>query len=161
MRKIDDDQLARLTDEIRNLSRQVAALEGERNYLDERRNLSDEIAMLKEQIEDYKIKRLRQTEEHETEKREVKHMVGLERKRQEFEHEQAMKEVEAARREAVLEVREANLEQNRKEFEDRMKFITERFTTEVSYLKEIMEVLADRLPSVNVELNRELRSVDG
>jgi len=62
---------------------------------------------------------------------EVEHKVGLERKRQEF-------EVDEARRTAMLEVKEENLKAQQERFEKQMDFITERFEQEVGYLKDIL-----------------------
>ena len=71
-------------------------------------------------------------------------MVGLERKRQEF-------EINQARRETPVAVREENLDADRKRFETQMAFTTERFASEVGYLKELMGEVLDRLPTVRVD----------
>jgi hypothetical protein len=153
--------LAELTDEIKVLSKEVASLVGEREYLQETRSLSEEVLYLKENIEDLKLKELRIREEQETEKRETRHMVGLERKRQEFEAEQKLHEIGLAKQEAVLEVREQNLDAERQAFEKQMKFITDRMTSETGYLREIMESILKRLPDVNVALEREFAGTNG
>lgn len=75
---------------------------------------------------------------------EVEHMLGLERKRQEF-------EMQSARREAVLTVREENLKADRDRFDAQMEFHDRRFTEEVGYLKEMIGTLAERLPTAHSE----------
>ena len=151
-----NDKIEELTEEIRALTEQIAGLQGEKAYLEERRILNEELINLKEKIEDYKIQRARQKEEHDKDRREVEHMVGLERNNQEFDAAQAMKEIEHGRREAVIDVREEALKDEREKFEKQMEFITNRFATEVGYLKEIFETAMDRVPNVDVSLLREV-----
>jgi flagellar motility protein MotE (MotC chaperone) len=79
-------------------------------------------------------------------------MVGLERRRQEF-------EIGSAKREVTLGVREENLKADRERFEQQMKFTEERFDAEVKYLKDLMGEILKRLP--NVEVNKTLEVVDG
>lgn len=79
-------------------------------------------------------------EKYEAREREIEHMLGLERKRTEF-------EVTSAKREAVLTVREENLKADRERFESQMSFHEKRFTEEVGYLKEMIGTLAERLPT--------------
>jgi DNA repair exonuclease SbcCD ATPase subunit len=150
-----DQQFDALTEEIRGLAREIAKLQGEKDNLEGIRSLSDEVLYLKESIEDLKIKELRLREEQEKEKRETRHMVGLERKRQEFEAEQHIQEIDLAKQEAVLVVREENLDSEREAFEKQMEFITDRLTSETGYLREIMESILGRLPDVSVTLERE------
>lgn len=147
--KTRDESLERLTDEIATLSKLVAELKGEAAAFDERRSLQAKIEELRKSIETLKISEARIKEDHEREKREVQHMVGLERKRQEWEHAKAMEQVESARREAVLDVREENLGKEREAFETQMKFVTERFTQEVSALQGMLVKL---LPSIDIAL---------
>ena len=142
------DQLRATTKELRE---EIAGLKAEREARKRERVLHDETLRLKEQIEDLKIEKGRLTEDNQREIREVRHMVGLERKRQEFEAEQAKKDVEAAKRTATLEVREENLAAERQTFDDHMEFREKRFTEEVDYLKDLMGQILDRLPTVNVD----------
>lgn len=94
-----------------------------------------EINTLKEEIEDLRIAKKGKEWDYEKREMEVEHKVGLERKRQEF-------EVEQAKREAIVSVREENLDADKKRFEEQMTFIETRFSSEVGYLKEIVgEVL--------------------
>lgn len=79
--------------------------------------------------------------------REVEHKVGLERKRQEF-------EIEQAKRETSVTVREENLSADRKRFEEQLEFHQTRFETEVKYLHEMAEKLMERLPSADIKISR-------
>lgn len=102
--------------------------------------LSKKISDQRKELETQKIEKARREEEFEKREREIEHKVGLERTRQEFEMEQA-------KREATVTVREENLSADRKRFEEQMKFQEERFTKEVGYLKEMLEAIVQRLPS--------------
>jgi chromosome segregation ATPase len=135
---------AELLSEIRGLRKDLSDASKERDELRDRTRLEGEITSLKKQVADLEIRRGKLTEDHEREKREVTHMVGLERKRQEF-------EIDQARRETTVSVREENLAADRKRFEDQMKFTTERFESEVGYLKGLMGEVLDRLPHVTVD----------
>lgn len=146
-----DQQLVDLTTEIRNLSREVASLRGERDNLESIRSLETERLSLIESIEDLKIKKARVEEEHQREIREVKHQVGLEKKRQDWEHEQQLKAVATARQEAVLEVREENLTADKARFEETMEFERKEFGKQVTYLKDLMGQILDRLPTIKVD----------
>ena len=114
------------------------------------RAFPSEILKLREEIEDLKIAKSRLTEEHAREDRELRHMIGLEKKRQEVEVEQATKS-------AVLAVQEENLAADRKRFADEMAFQRSRFEEEVGYLKGMMADIRARLPNVNVALEGKMR----
>lgn len=146
-----DETYDQLLEELRALRKSVAELKGERDAVREEVSLADRIRALKEEITAKEIEKARLVEDHERETREVTHMVGLERKRQEFEAEQARKEIEFARTETTLAVREENLSADRARFEDEMKFTRERFEKEIGYLKELMVEVLGRLPTVSVE----------
>lgn len=140
-RRDDTDELL---EEIRGLRRDVAALKGEREALREEAALADSIQTLKVKVEDLKIEKGRLTEEHAREKREVEHMVGLEKNRQKVEMEQAT-------RDAKLTVREENLAADKDRFDKHVEFIEERFGEEVGYLKDLMGQVLGRLPTVSVD----------
>lgn len=130
--------------EIRGLRTDLRDAKQERDEAKARVKLEGEITALKKDIAGLEIRRDKITEDHEREKREVKHMVGLERKRQEF-------EIDQAKRETTVTVREENLAADRARFEEQMKFLTDRFEQEVGYLKEAFESVLDRLPTVTVD----------
>lgn len=144
-RRTDDEDVQALTEEIRELHKDVASLKGERDAIRDDLKLSDRVRALKEEIEKLTIERDRKQEEHDRERRDVEHMVGLERKRQTVENDQA-------RRDATLTVREENLTADKARFDEHVKFIEKRFTDEVGYLKELMTEVLTRLPTVDVNM---------
>lgn len=146
-----DRQTKQLDDAVLALQQEIADLKAERAAVTTERDAAKRVKSLQEQISRLEIDKGKIVEDNAREKREVTHMVGLERKRQEFEAEQARKGIETARAQAVLEVREENLKQEREAFEAHMKFQNDRFTAEVGYLKDLMGQILDRLPTVTVD----------
>jgi len=73
-------------------------------------------------------------------------MIGLEKKRQEV-------EIEQASQDARLTVREENLQSEREQFESQMEFRAEQFDGQVEYLQDIMKKILNRLPTVSVDRN--------
>src|SRR5438132_759868 len=82
--------------------------------------LSEQVLTLKRSIADLEIQKSKREEEHAKQERELRHMIGLEKKRQEVEIAQSKKDTE-------LTVREGNLAADKKRFEENLKFNTERF----------------------------------
>lgn len=105
------------------------------------------ITKLREELETLRIEKGRKEEEFAKKEREIEHKVGLERKRQEF-------EIEQAKRETSVTVREENLSADRKRFEEQLEFHQTRFETEVKYLHEMAEKLMERLPSADIKISR-------
>lgn len=122
----------------------------ERDETDRRATHIKQVTDLRAEIETLKIEHSRKQEERAREERELRHMIGLEKKRQEF-------EVESAKKETALKVREENLTADRKRFDEQMAFNTARFEKMEVYLKEMMSEILGRLPNVNVELNGKRR----
>jgi hypothetical protein len=142
-----DPVAAELLDEIRSLKRDVAQLHGEREATKEELGLAKEAIALRREIETQKIERDRLKEAHEREVREVKHMVGLEKKRAEWEK-------EAAIREAKLEVREQAVDAKIDAFTEKLEFVQEQLTEQITYLKDdIIKEVFKRLPVVEVNKN--------
>lgn len=109
--------------------------------------LTEQVLALKRQIADLEITKAKKEEQHASQERELRHMIGLEQKRQSVEMEQA-------KREAMLAVREENLKAERTRFEEQLKFNTARFESMEKYLKDMMADILQRLPNVNMELTR-------
>jgi hypothetical protein len=139
-----DREKKELNDSIIALKTEIAELRGERKARQKELGLTDDVIRLKTDIEDLRISKSRLTEEHEREKRELTHMVGLEKKRQEV-------ELTQGKQAATLAVREENLTADRKRFEEQMAFTSKRFESEVGYLKELMVQVLERLPTVTVD----------
>ena len=113
-------------------------------------NLPHQILTLKKQIAELEITKAKREEEFARQERELRHMIGLEKKRQEW-------EIEVAKKDTALNVREENLALSTKRFEDQLQFNTERFEKMESYLKDMMTSILERLPNVNLELTRRAR----
>ena len=128
------------------------------NGLDQVGNLTAELIALKKQVTDLEIQRAQKQEEWDRGDRELRHMIGLEKKRQEF-------EIDAAKQSTMLTVRQENLEADKKRFSEEMAFQRERFEKEVGYLKEMMADILARLPNISMEIHRgpsvEVRNVNG
>jgi hypothetical protein len=93
--------------------------------------LEKKVVSLKEELRDLEIGKKAVEADHAEETREIEHKIGLEKKRQEF-------ETDTAKREAIVAVKEENLEADKARFENQMEFIQNRFSEEVGYLKEIV-----------------------
>lgn len=142
--KKDKDELV---EEIAKLRAEIKLLREEKRVVGKAAKLEQEIVDLQKRLVELGIEEDRTTEKHDRERRDVEHMVGLERKRQEF-------EVEQAKRETQVELREAALTEQRKRFEEQMKFIENRLADEVKYLKDdIIKALLKAMPTFHV--NRE------
>ncbi len=109
--------------------------------------LSEQVLTLKRQIAELEITKSKQKEDHEREERELRHMIGLEKKRQEV-------EIVQAKKETALTVREENLAAEKRRFEEHLKFNTERFESMEKYLKSMLDNILQRLPNVNMEIKR-------
>lgn len=107
--------------------------------------LAEEILTLKTRIADLKIEEGGIKEKHAQERRELTHMIGLEKKRQEF-------EIAQAKRETEVKVREENLAADKVRFEQQMTFHSKRFEEEVGYLKDLMGQVLGRLPDITATL---------
>jgi chromosome segregation ATPase len=139
-----DEEIDRLTDEIAKLRGDVKALHEERKALAGAKEHQETINRLRTTITELKIEKSKLDEDHEREKREVEHLVGLQRRRQDF-------EVEAAKRDTELAVREGNLKEERKRFDEQMKFIEKRLEAENTYVREMLEKILNRVPTVTVD----------
>lgn len=152
--KTEDPVAQEIIERIETLSKAVAKLRGERDATKESLKLSDDIVELKKRLTNTQIEYDREKEKHEREKREVEHMVGLERKRQEF-------EVTSAKRDVQLTVREENLKEDRRRFEEEMDYTRKRFGEEIGRLDGLMKDILKRLPEVKVEKSIDLQMPNG
>lgn len=106
-------------------------------------NLEGKIKALQEELETLKIEKDRKDEQFARREREVEHKVGLERKRQEF-------EIQQARREVMVEVKEKNLKKDKERFEEQMDFHKEAMAEEVKSLRDMVGKLLKALPSAEI-----------
>jgi hypothetical protein len=103
------------------------------------------VAELTAAVEELKIEKGRREEEFAKREREVEHKVGLERKRQAF-------EIEQAKRETEVNVREENLKADKERFKAEMDFQRKRLEEEVSSLRELVGQMLQRLPSAEIAM---------
>lgn len=129
-----------LMEELAELKASVAELRGDRTGHARARKLEDELDKLKRELTDKQIEYDREHEKWEREKREVEHMVGLQRKRSEFES-------DAASREAKLTVREENLKAQQERFDEHVQFIEKRFEQQFKSLEKLTSQILERLPT--------------
>lgn len=129
-----------LMDQISELKTQVAELKGDKAGVSKAIKLETELSTLKRSLTDKQIEFDREQEKWDREKREVEHMVGLQRKRGAF-------EIEAAGREATLTVREENLKADKERFEEHVKFIEERFDAQFKSMEKTMGQFLERMPT--------------
>ena len=128
------------------LSREERELVDRLRRLENATDLTGKVAELKRQIVDLEIQKGKIEETHAREDRELRHMIGLEKKRQEV-------EIEQAKRETSLKVREENLVADRKRFEEQLAFNSKRYETMETYLKEMMADILARLPNINAQVS--------
>lgn len=139
-----------LSGAIADLKRAVADLRIEREAEDRALGLTKNVARLTKEAEDLKIAKSRITEEHEREKREVEHLVGLQKRRGEWEAKKAAEE-------ARLEVNKGNLAAEQKRFEKEMDFMRKRMEAEIGSLREMYAAVLERLPTVTVDLEKSVQ----
>lgn len=110
------------------------------------REIANDIAQvgkLKKEITSLQIERDKKLEDFARREREVEHMIGLERKRQEF-------EIQQAKRETTTALREENLKADKERFEEQMKFHREALQGEMNRLQELVGQLLRRVPSAEI-----------
>lgn len=101
------------------------------------------LSALRKEIATLEIERDKKREEWDRKEREIEHKIGLERKRQEF-------EIESAKRETGLKVREDNLAADKERFKSEMEFQRERLSGEVDSLRLLVNEMLKRLPSAEI-----------
>lgn len=133
-----NEERDRLAGELAGLRADVKALKTERDETASANKLRDQIAELKRE-------KAQLTEENDRKIRETEHKVGLLKTKQDH-------DVAHARRTAVLEVRESNLEADRHRFEAEMKFQRDHFDQRAAEQDKILKAILERLPAIDVSL---------
>ena len=133
-----DDERQHLADELAGLKAEIKALRTERDS-------TATLSRLKREIEDLKLQKERLVEDNERKIRETEHKVGLLKTKQDH-------DVEHARRQTKLEVREENLAADKQRFADEMDFQRKHLQGEVDRIESILGKILDRLPTIEVEL---------
>jgi len=139
-----DEARERLADELAGLRAEVKALRTERDE-------AEEAVALRRDVERLKLEKDRLTEDNARKIRETEHRVGLLKTKQDH-------DVENARRETRLEVREENLKADKERFRAEMDFQREHLQREVSRVEDILSKVLERLPTIDVELSGQAAS---
>lgn len=132
----------KLLDEIAELRSEVRALRTERDSTDERNRL-------KRQVEDLKIEKARLVEDNDRKIRETEHNVGLLKIQQKH-------DVDNAKRETMVQVREENLAKDQERFEDQMNFQRTQLQGEIHRVERILEQVLERLPNFDATVTAAL-----
>jgi hypothetical protein len=132
-------------EELADLRTDVKALRKERTSMREEMDLSEEVVKLRKDISTLTIEKSKATEEQERKVRETEHRVGLLKVQQTH-------EVENAKRETELQVREGNLSADKKRFEQEMEFQRKHLQGEVDRIESVLEKVLERLPNVDVAM---------
>lgn len=139
------DQRDALAEELGAIRAELKALRRERDDTTRADRLAQEIEGLQRKIVELEIKESKIQEEHAREKREVEHFVGLEKKRQ-------AQEIELARRDTELRVRQENLDADKARFKGEMDFQREHLQREVDRVERILTAVLERLPDISATL---------
>jgi chromosome segregation ATPase len=129
------------SEELANVKAELHDVRGQLSASREALKLTDDIVDLKKKVVDLEIQEAKLKETHEREKRDVEHMVGLEKKRQQF-------EINQAKRETTVSVREENLAADQARFTAQMEFHKEQIAGEITRFEKILAGLFDRLPTI-------------
>lgn len=108
---------------------------------------TEEVVTLKRQIADLQIEKSKKQEDFDRRERELTHMIGLEKKRQEV-------EVAQATTAATLAVREANLDADKKRFEQTIEGNKKSLEDGFGYMRGILTEVLGRLPTVTVDATK-------
>jgi hypothetical protein len=139
------EQRDNLLTEMAELRAEIHGLRQERGDLQTRDRLQAEIERLKKDTVAKQIEYDREKEKWDRERREVEHLVGLQRKTADFEKDQAIAEAKMTERERAITAKED-------EFERQLKFNKEQMTKTQDFLERNFSAVLDRLPDVNVAL---------
>jgi hypothetical protein len=138
-----DAEARGLREDIKKLLESIGRLTVKESQVKQEVGYTEQIIALKKRITDLEISEAKIAETHAREDRELRHMIGLEKKRQEVETAQA-------KREATLAVREENLAAERKRFEDTIESNKKALEDGFGYMREVLKQVMDRLPTVTV-----------
>lgn len=116
-----------LTETVIDLETQISSLKADRSRIEEA----------------YARKERETKEKHDRSMRDIEHMLGLHKK-------QVAHETSASKRETAVEIREGNLAHERAAFEEQMKFFKEQSNNQVEYLRELIALLSERLPAIEI-----------
>ena len=121
-----------------------------REAVNEANSLSESLDSLKKKLAQAEIDYEKKREAWDRREREIEHKVGLERQRQAF-------EIQQAKRDTTVSVREENLKAEKERFKSEMDFQRKRLEEEVSSLRELVAEMLKRLPSAEILIEKRAR----
>ena len=139
-----DEETRGLRADIKALLESIGRLTIKRDEVKQELGYTEQIVAFKKRITDLEIAEAKIKEGNAREDRELRHMIGLEKKRQEVDLEQAT-------RDAVLTVREENLAAERKHFEETIASNKKALEDGFGYMREVLTQVLNRLPTVTVD----------
>lgn len=151
--------LAEFTTKISELKNKIGDLETEVKALRRERASLTQVTDLEREIETLRLEKDRLIEDNARKIRDTEHKVGLLQKKQEQDGAHQKRQIEVARQEAVLEVREKNLDHATSEFDKRMEYREQQFAQHQAqwekHLADFRDMFGDamkRLPNIDVAL---------
>lgn len=129
----------KLAAELAGLRADVKALRSERDETAERNKLRD-------QIEQLKREKATLTEDNDRKVRETEHKTGLLRQK-------TGQDIDNAKRETELKVREENLKADKQRFAGEMEFQRKHLQGEVDRIDGVLKAILERLPVIDVALS--------
>ena len=133
-----------ILESIEKLSFDLAEVKGDLQSTSSARKMQRALDDLKQQISDAKIEKSRIDEDHARERREIEHHVGLERERVDL-------EIANAKQQAQLDARQENLKGKEDLFEEHMKFYKEQMDSHIDDVKNLLNQVMTRIPTVSVD----------
>lgn len=141
-----EEQRAALLSEITELRVEIKELRTERGDLRTRDELEQKVAQLRRDLTQKQIDYDREAEKWARERREVEHKVGLQQEKADF-------DADAARRTAILEVREENLTAAQEQAAKELAFTKEQMQVTQAFLEQNFAKVLERLPDISVDLS--------
>ncbi len=145
MFKKTETALSAMKTELERVATELAGARAELRALQSETDHTEEINALKRKKAQLEIDISKIEETNARKLREVTHATGLLKTQQE-------QDVAHQTREAVLKVREENLEKDKQRFKDEMEFQREHLQKEVDRVEAILGKVLDRLPDVTAHL---------
>lgn len=131
------------------LLNEIAELRADIHGLRAEKDSTAEVTSLKRQVENLRIEKARLTEDNDRKIRETEHRVGLLKIQQQH-------DVDNAKRETMVQVREENLARDQQRFEAQMEFQRTQLQGEIHRVERILEQVLERLPNFDATVSAAL-----
>jgi hypothetical protein len=140
----EEQQLASLTDAVRELRSEISVLTRQRDLT---KSLRDQETL----VEKLKLEKDRLVEANDRKVRETEHQTGLLRRQVDQDQANAKKQADLAAQQAKLEVREENLTADKNRFAEEVKFQRDFMQAEIGRLENLIKAVLNRVPVVEVK----------